>query len=791
MKTHVRSIKKKSLFLLNIPWLALLLLLVMANGVSADPQDIDLNCLPAPAAYTINAVVGQAFNVDINAIDAVGDTVTWIFDSEPPVPPCTGGGSSFTCYGITITLPTAAPGSKVAVAGTPTATGSFNFILEPSTTTKNCPREYNVSITQPFDIVFVLDRSGSMNWKVDLSNPASAKRWDALHKAVVDSATLTGFVSEFVDAGSDDGSNFGMTLFATKVLTPTDPDPDFQLHDSDFLNLVDINASLANKVNTELNSQTPKGWTAMGSGLQSGEAMMADCNRPRVIVLFSDGEQNQDPMVASTGTNYENPTSDINVQCPGPGQQKVEIVSVGIMNSASGSYYTTLLNLAQQNGGNKALITSTGTSFDVSGGPTGVTLEAAFNAAIVDALAGNSPQIITSYRGSLTDPVTTLPGFSVNRKVKQLMIKLSLSRKFEIPELMALFAGSTVMQNSNNITHYFQPVFVGNYTDTLWLRSTFTLPADTSNPNPASISPEGEYSLTLTKPSSIQDELGFNLTVFVDDHHLDMDWSVNPATPKVDNPFTPTVQLSWQGQPVTNAAIEALILKPGDDLGDMLAKHPQRVDPASSPDAGSPGDQKFKYLLENDPDFLQKLLPNEQQLTLSHQAEGRYTATFSPGDVSGVYQIIYRVSAEDTNFGKIQRSTIQSVYTRFGDVDLETSEISNTTTDNGVTINLRPKAGNGRLIGPSQASAFKIDGMAVSKITDHQDGYYTIVLTGDPNAQISVKLLDEEIYQGIASDFGPDTPPFAWPLWLIILLILVALLLLWIIVRAFRGGSNP
>ena len=260
----------------------------------------------------------------------------------------------------------------------------------------------------------------------------------------------------------------------------------------------------------------------------------------------------------------------------------------------------------------------------------------------------------------------------------------------------------------------------------------------------------------MTAPANQSPDLTYRVVPYADDHRLEMQWRVNPSAPRVNQPFNPIVSLSWRGKPLTNANVKARILKPGDDLGDLLAKHPKKVDPAKTPDAGSPGYQKYLHLLENDPKFLAKLRSSADKLTLAHQGGGKYSASYNPGDVSGIYQIVYRVSAESAEFGKIQRKAVQSLYIRFGDINLDKSTVSSTVKDKNITIRLRPITTYGRFIGPAQGSAFSVDGagISLSGITDHQDGSYTLVLNGNPDARVAIQLLGEEIYQGPVSKIG-------------------------------------
>ena len=179
---------------------------------------------------------------------------------------------------------------------------------------------------------------------------------------------------------------------------------------------------------------------------------------------------------------------------------------------------------------------------------------------------------------------------------------------------------------------------------------------------------------------------------------------------------------------MTNAKIEAWILRPGGDMGDLLAKHPRKVDIVDRVDAGSPGYQKYLFLVQNDPKFLSDLKPQEQKITLTHQGNGHYSAAYNPGDVSGIYQIRYQVSADGPDFGKIQRQAVQSVYVRFGDIDLAKSSVRSAVKSKNVIINFRPVTTYSRFIGPAQGSAFSVNGTGVklSSVIDHQDGSYNL-----------------------------------------------------------------
>jgi hypothetical protein len=241
------------------------------------------------------------------------------------------------------------------------------------------------------------------------------------------------------------------------------------------------------------------------------------------------------------------------------------------------------------------------------------------------------------------------------------------------------------------------------------------------------------------------------------------------------------MDLSLLDTPIDGATVSAFVLKPGDDLGDLLANYGASVDPSSDIDAGTAGYQKYLHLLENDPAFLQKLLPSEQQLTLNHQGNGRYSAGYNPGDISGVYQILYNVSFDSPDTGKIERLAAQSVYVRFGELDMPGSTIDTSISGTTTTITMKPISNVGKLIGPGQQHAFAFTGsnFTVANVTDHQDGRYTFVLEGDPNQNVDITLLGETVYNGPLDKFGGDGHGFSWLWWLLGLIILI--IVIWLL----------
>jgi hypothetical protein len=503
-------------------------------------------------------------------------------------------------------------------------------------------------------------------------------------------------------------------------------------------------------------NQVPSGGTPMGPGLQVAIAKLIAPSRPRIVVLFTDGEQNVPRYVHGDGCSYSdddpgnppsNPSS-ITGACPGTTTGSLKIVPVGI-GSPSGVYLTTLQNLAANHRGT-LLITDNAATFTSPTTACAGGIAAAFECAIAPTLYGSSLQMVESAVTPLL-PNRDLLRFDVNSGVTSVVIKLRAQQAdFEFGRFVGRLQ---VTRNGGDVTPYFRKT-VGAAPNSVLLSTNFLPPSGTALPGLAS---EGAY-VVLLLPNPDVDALltrlrePITVLAFADEHRLDMSWELAPSLPRVGQPLRPRVTLRWASEPITDAQVTALVFKPGDDLGDVLANNPTRVDPSSGPDAASPGWRKYDLLWRTDAAFRARLAPNQNVLQLVHRGDGVYDAPFDPGDVSGVYQIVYEVRAGGGASGVIQREGAQSAYVRFGTIDFERSFVSRVIQGNNVTLTLKPVARNGRLVGPGQGAIFGVSGgtAKIRSVTDHQDGTYTLVLSADPRSKIELSALGERIYTGRA-----------------------------------------
>lgn len=701
-----------------------------------------------------------------------------------------GFATSYDCgNGLSIALPAGAdevtsvtsalPVLVSAAAGSSPGTAQFSLTAtEDGGAFHSCQNFYQIDMLQPkqpFDLVFVLDKSGSMD------NASSVgTRWDALRTGV---ETFLPFIVQAADLPTPAGSRMGLTFFDSGVAAistpmfdilsgPGTPSPEFN--------------NISNLLNLD-----PNGATAMGLGLQDGIAKANTPTNPKVVVLFSDGEQNRDPRIASDGCNYTSPNGPINPTCPGADDAH-QIVTVGI-GSPIDPYYSTLVNLGENNSGS-ALFTDNGSVFsgtDVVPGDIGAT----FTNSIGAALEGNSPQQI-AYAGGLVQPdlavPNALPAFDVNRSVDAVTLSFAFGQRFKTPNLLELFGAMQIAHNGSNVTAEFRPVLFGNSSDVL------TLVRDARPAGGAPRDLEGSYDVTIQLPNSkYKPNLEFRMFAFAEDRRFRATATVDSAVPRVNAPINVDVQLSWLNLGLEGAEVVVRAFVPGADMGELLSGGAP-VKLSEAPDAGNPGAQKYDQLVANDPGFLAALALSPNAIGMTDDGGGLYSGTFTLPDTVGAVHLVYDVAADTPDLhGKVQRRWYETIYARFDAIDMDNSDLVASWLDgNALQLDATFRRPSGALLGPGQINAFAIAGADVIERRDLQDGRYQFVIdVADADQEIKIALAGDEIYAGPAGwGKGPRTTlerflkNLSW--WAILLILLLILLVVWLLRRMF-GPSTP
>lgn len=752
--------RTNSLLIKNIRTIALCFsFFLFTLPLVAAPQDVDLTGPSPNVNHTFNLAVSTLFTSNIGVLNPDGN-VFWEFDAVPAGATSTDGFvTNFSINGITVTLPLGTPNAVASaltaiVNGTPLLATSHSFrikVADEDNPALTRIREYELLISQPMDLVLVLDRSGSMN----TITGSGVSRWDALKNSAAN------FVNMY-QALNRTGDRIGITYFETD-LTPV----------SACCNgLIPVTATVASTINADIAANTPGGSTGMGSGLKNAiNTKLTDATKSRSVLLITDGEQNTNPLVNLNGLGY----SDGDVIPGGLNNGDVKIFTIGI-GSPSGDFHTTLQQLATKHRGSYNT-TDDGSAFTFVAG--GADLSSGFTDQFVSMLSKFSPQLIerssTSTAG--TGPFN-LQTFPLNKRVNKLLLEFTVNRSFETAQIVQLLARIVVKKDGVVVTPKAKLSLASNYTNTILL--TFDFENQSGSPV---LTPEGEWSVALADVSSLNINY-CKLTSLADDHRLHINRSLGDKAPKVNDSLPLTVSLDWMSHPITDATVEALILRPGEDWGDFLANYPFKGEISNDVDAGSPGLQKFEKLWATDSVFRNKLERKSNTIPLSHTSDGNYKGNFSGLTVAGVYKIIFLISGSHPDAGKYKRFLSESFYTSFSSLDLSQSAITSQIVEGKLVMNIKPITSYGKLVGPAMGKGFGVStaGVSISDVVDHQDGRYTITFTGDVNSDVTLTLLNQEIYKGKLSDAGKQGT--SWWYWIInywyIWLVLLIIFILWI-----------
>ncbi|MBA4322983.1 MAG: hypothetical protein C0408_09230, partial [Odoribacter sp.] len=434
------------------------------------------------------------------------------------------------------------------------------------------------------------------------------------------------------------------------------------------------------------NMRHPLNLTAMGKGLMDGKnkLLLGSPGLKKHVILFTDGMQNVFPRVNADGNTLED-GSVLNDAAPA---EQIRYHTMGV--EAAGFSPTILTGIASTSYGKYHL--NNGTASDY------VTF---FESILVDMLSGSSPQIVFRETG-YHNGTESIQEYILNNNISKMVIRLEYPAN----------AGLTMKIEKDGVEIVPDSQLPGSF----YLQNSFLFPSRKST---SSVQSGGKWKVRIFGRQTAN----YRIVGIADDHFFKFTCTLNKPLYTVGDSLNMTVKIRYADDPLTDASnkILALVLKPGEDLGDLLSRTdtPELHDTL---DVTSEAQQKFLQLLQTDTAFFNALLPTRRLIQLTHTGEGIYTGSFDSTGFAGIYKIYFLLNGAIPGKGNFQRLELQDALFNFGRLDTKETEISVTVdpastapatgtsgTGTTATITVRPVNKYTKYLGPGFDTQIKVD----------------------------------------------------------------------------------
>lgn len=575
----------------------------------------------------------------------------------------------------------------------------------------------------PFDVVLVLDKSGSM---ADLPPGANV----GPVKADILKSAVQGFVSQWeqldapVPGGKDDSlDRLGVVFFDSTAVAQTLPGADAPANV--FLQRGPANAwdAVINKANT----LAPGSSTSIGGGVN--EAMKQWKNDPKndlSLVVVTDGMQNTAPLIAPTGSGFLGlaPVAGL--------PQELRERFIPIQTIAFGTPAQVdldlLNNMALETSGVANIAVNSTTMFDV------------FGMTLVALLKGNTASIATRASDTMTGkgpaaPVPVLVDSSAQRAVFSVQWAPPLRNALDLDVFRPGSPVPTPPTSSKK-----QPQIAIQTFD---------------NPVP------GVWNVRVKRGvDQAPNPVPYTLNVFFKEKHLDYQFSLDNLHGVTGDKLGIRVLVAWDGRPLTglpDGAIRVLIQRPTEGLGTILhdtrREVPNGTTITPAGDIQTPLDAKLASFKGQS--LLDLIAPKDvATIALTEEGNGVYSGTFDQTAIPGTYAFEALLNWDTRLTGRIHREErLEETLTVKADPVKTTVDIVQTSP--GLwTVTVTPRDRFGNYLGPGYGSVIharlrsEFGSISEVPVDARQTGDYVFTVRGVPTTPSVIVFVDGVLIGG-------------------------------------------
>jgi len=198
----------------------------------------------------------------------------------------------------------------------------------------------------------------------------------------------------------------------------------------------------------------------------------------------------------------------------------------------------------------------------------------------------------------------------------------------------------------------------------------------------------------------------YTLHTYFVERHLDFSVSVDTARPATGDTLTVRARLSWDGKPLDKlpaGAIRVRVQRPAEGLGNILRR--TRVQGGAGT-VGGDSVSAYDRKLARVP--LKRVTPADvETLTLVHEKNGVYSATFKGTSVPGLYGFEAVLDWNDRRTGRVRRVERVETHVRVRPDPGSTEIVASRNVRGTVTYRVTPRDRFGNFLGPGYASLLR------------------------------------------------------------------------------------